>query len=110
MTAASLTRPHPDCFEIFVAIGRWMELWTSGPEDPPLCLTCEHEFTVSAGAPRTFAMIYSNDLRVERWLLTGVCHRCAEQPDAKLLIEGSQETCAMFGGEPSDCQASSTVH
>lgn len=110
--AAGLLCGDPVCMKFHAGLGQWLQRWSEAPQ-PPLCLTCEHEFRTDASPPSNFMMTYSDDPRVEYVMLSAICTSCAERSDAELLAIGSKDASQLLGGEVSGfvaAQASTTTH
>jgi hypothetical protein len=92
MLSAALEAGDPIVHQIHVGVQHWLrERWLNSAAVPSLCLTCEHQFHPEpALPPRTFAVAYSEDPRVNMILMSGVCPRCALKTDTELLAHAGE--------------------
>ena len=65
-------------------IDEWLKVVREG-QQRPLCLACDHEFTVHNEQPFAFcfALPFYDD--ADQAIVTGICGNCAEKDDAELM-------------------------
>jgi hypothetical protein len=81
--AAFLSGGDPEAFREFEVVGQFFELVRSGRR--PLCLACEYEFHPGTAPPSAFAQCTPIQSKPSGVMVVGVCAKCAQMPDEKLL-------------------------